>query len=75
MVDMRLGDRRAVGVGGADVTAVALCGFGVFVLKSSRLNWIIRTSRRKLKLELELSHFNGQFFHQVENVLTCLFEL
>ena len=24
---------------------------------------------------LELSHFNGQFFHQVENVLTCLFEL
>ncbi len=26
-------------------------------------------------MELELSHFNGQFFHQVENVLTCLFEL
>jgi putative transposase len=29
----------------------------------------------ELELELELSHFNGQFFHQVENVLTCLFEL
>ncbi len=35
----------------------------------------IYQSREILELELELSHFNGQFFHQVENVLTCLFEL
>ncbi len=43
--------------------------------KFDRINPIKGLARIFSMRSLELSHFNGQFFHQVENVLTCLFEL